>query len=94
MSDRDFMFIKSFLEICDYSEMRCFKYVIGNGIFYTVFTMSKIIFWTTKMYIFIAKPVTPQWKLYFRIERFSYGTVFIYGIQVVLCMFLLATFII
>ena len=35
------------------------------------------------MCIFIVEPVTAQGKLHFRIERFSYGTVFIYGIEVV-----------
>lgn len=63
--------------------MRCLKYVIGNGIFYTVFTINKIISWTRKMYIFIVEPITPQRKLHFRIERLWYGTVFIYGIEVV-----------
>lgn len=78
--DRDFTFKRNVLGLCDHSRIRCLKYVVINDMFHTVFVVSKVLFSSTQVSIFLVKPVTHQRKLHFKIERFSYGTVFIYRI--------------
>lgn len=78
--DSDFIFKKNVLGLCDHSRIGCFKYVVKNDMFHAVFVISKLIFSSTQVSIFLFKPVTHQRKLHFKIERFSYGTVFIYRI--------------
>ena len=78
--DRDFICKRNVLGLCDHSRIRCFKYVVKNDMFHIVFVISKVIFSITQVSIFLVKPVTYQRKLHFKIEKFSYGTVFIYRI--------------